>query len=315
VTATAQAGVRLRWDLGSNISNTPSKAEADVALLASIGGRVARISQEQGWGSPSTLIGPYQRACAAHNVVLFQCCQAIGHVVPKDQAGMDAFGSYCAESSIAAGPKGRTSSGNEVNGFGSNQTPDPHGQATMLLAAAEAIAKANPGARIATPSLCPASGKLGSSYVEPLLFFDAMIAAEPSILAIPNLEIDWHGYGPFGLPVNTEPFTWNTAYRTLALDDDLAKMGHANMKITWSEHGEPVGNGGKDAAFQAQQFDNYLALLSSPAFAHVNMHELVWYTLRDDGSSGWPGTCGLFDIHGAAKPIVAHFTAASKVLR
>lgn len=309
----AGASGRPKWHLGSNGTLTPSRAAADAALIAKFGGVVLRSSQEQGWGSVASRCGPFATACSNVGISFFQTCQPLNHVVPKTQAGLDAWGEFVAECTTQAH---RVSGGNEVNGFGSKETPNPSGQADMFLSAIEATTKLNPGARLATPSLCPASGKLGSSYVEPLLFFDTMIAAQPSILDYPHLEIDWHGYGPFGQLVDAPESlkTWNTAYRTLELDNDLARMGHANMRISWSEFGEPVGNGGKDAAFQAQQFDHYLALLSSPAFAHVQMRELIWYTLRDDGSSGWPGTSGLVDIHGNEKPIVAHFTAASKLV-
>lgn len=309
----AAAGPRYRWKLGANISNDGRNAERDVALLASIGGRVARISLEDA-SNPTAAIAPYVKACDAHGVELYQCSQTPGHVVPKSQKAMDAYASDVAEYASFAR---RTSTGNEVSGFGSNETPNPRGQAEILLAAADAVAKFCPGRRLASPSTCPGSGKVGQQYVEPLLFMDALFQAEPTVLAIPNLEMDWHGYGPFGQLVDAPESlkTWNTAYRTAAFADDLSRLGYPKMRISWSEYGEPVGNGGKDAAFQAQQFDHYLALLASPAFAHVNMGELCWYLLRDDGQSGWPGTCGLFDIHGNEKPVVARFKIAAALLR
>lgn len=307
MTAAAPAASKYRYKLGANISNSSSHAEADCALLASIGGRVARVSIE-GSGAASTL-AIYKKACDNHGLELLQCAQTPGHVVPRSQKDMDAYAMDVAHQSTVAN---RTSTGNEVNGFGSNETPNPKGQADIILACAAAVAKYAPGSRLATPSLCPAAGPLGSSYVAPLLFFDAMVNAQPSILRVPKIEVEWHGYGPFNMPIDTEQ-TWNTAWRTLALDQDLATMGFPNMRINWSEFGEPVGNGGGDAAYQAAQFDGYIGLIDKLRAGGVNFRELVWYQLRDDGQSGWPGTCGLFDIRGNAKPIVAHFTAAAKL--
>lgn len=301
--------MKRRWRLGANVSNSPGSAAADCALLASLGGIVARTSQEQGWGTVQARLGPYRKACDDHGLELFQTCQPAGHIVPKTQAGMDAWGEFVAECASVAD---RTSGGNEVNGFGSNETPDPAGQAEMFLAAIEAVAKAGIKRRVALPSMCPASGKLGASYVEPLLFFDAMIAAEPSILRA-GVEADWHGYGSFTQPPGTVA-SWNTCWRTRALDADLAVLGHPKTKICWSEFGEPSGNyAGTSATMQAQYFDLYLAEAAAQQQIGVALNELIWYQLRNTAATDWTGKAGLVDMAGQPMPVAARFSAAAKL--
>jgi hypothetical protein len=307
----------LRWQLGVNATLDPKSAEADAVLIAKLGGVNMRTSQEQPWGSVLSRLGPFATSACNHGLELFQTCQPTGHVVPKTQAGMDAWGLFVAECAVE-NPCGRTSLGNEINGFGSKETPNPRGQAEMILAAAAACAKHAPDARLVTPSMCPASGPLGASYVEPLLFFDAMVAAEPSILAIPHLVVDWHGYCGFGYPAGT-PATWNQCYRTRALHADLVKLGYPNMRIAWSEFGEPSGsNVGVSLAVQAQRFDQYIVEAGlQESQAGVRHNELIWYCLRDRApanSSDWPAWCGLVDRNGNPKPVAARFTAAAKLV-
>lgn len=299
------------WRLGANISNDPTQADADCALLASLGGAVVRTSQEQSGPGPAAQLGPYRAACNLQGLELFQTCQPIGHVVPRTQAGLDAYGEYVAECAAIAD---RTSTGNEVNGYGSNETPNPHGQAEMMLAAIEAVAKLAPGRKLATPSMCPAAGALGSSYVDPLVFFDAMVAAEPKILRA-GIEVDWHGYGSFTQPPGT-PATWNTCYRTRALHADLFKLRHPRMRICWSEFGEPSGGTpGVSVAQQAEYFDLYIAEAASQRAAGVLLGELIWYQLRDQARpvpGNWTNFAGLVDTGGRPKPVAARFTAAAK---
>lgn len=298
------------WRLGANISNDPAQAAADCALLASLGGVVVRTSQEQSGAGPAAQLGPYRKACDDHGLELFQTCQPVGHVVPKTQAGLDAFGMNVAESASIAD---RTSSGNEVNGFGSDEIPNPKGQSEMMLAAIEATAKYAPGRRLATPSMCPAAGALGSAYVDPLIFFDAMVAAEPKILH-GGIEVDWHGYSSFTQPPGT-PATWNTCYRTRALHTDLVKLGHPKMKISWSEFAEPSGGtAGVSPTQQSEYFDLYLAEAASQRAAGVVLGELIWYQLRDQARpvpGNWTNFAGLVDTGGRPKPVAARFTIAA----
>lgn len=300
--------MKRRWRLGANISLTPSSAAADCAVLAGLGGVVVRTSQEQGWGSVASRLGPYRKACDDHGLELFQTCQPAGHVVPKTQAGLDAWGDFVAECASIAD---RTSGGNEVNGYGSNETPNPAGQAEMFVAALEAVERAGLRVRMATPSLCPASGKLGASYVEPLLFFDAMVAAQPSMLRH-GVEVDWHGYAAFDRPPGT-PATWNTCWRTRALHKDLVVLGHAATRITWSEFGQPSGNyAGCTPGKQALVFDQYLVEAGLQTVQDGVRHaELIWYQLRDRTGAEWTDRCGLVDVHGANKPVATRFAAAA----
>lgn len=302
-------------DLGFNISNSRANAASDCALAASLGATGVRVSQEEGWGSPADLLGPYRKACDDHGLWLMQCCQPIGHVQPRTQKRLDEYGAFTAESSTIAD---YTSADNEWNGYGSNETPDPVACAQTMLACLGWRDSHAPGRMLMTGSICPASGPLGARYVEPLLFVTTMFDAEPSILDARHLLHDWHGYCDSRYPATTRA-TWNTADRTGALQAQLKKRHHGREKVSWSEFGSATGPPGwvqrVDEPTQALRFDQYIEEMVALEGRGVRFGPSAWYQLRDrkpQSSTDWPACCGMVRLDGSLKPVAARFTAAVK---
>lgn len=300
-------------ELGVNISIDPNQAAADVVLAASIGAKWVRTSQEQTWGTSRLTI--FRQVCDDHGIKLWNTNQSVNHKIVTSQSDLDAWGESCAAYAAIADCTGI---GNEDNGFGSNDIhPDPVARAEMTLAAIEWRDKLSPGRQLCTPELCPAGGTDPTdTYIEPLLYFQTYIHAQPSILKAKKLWIGWHPYCDARYPANTAQ-TWNTAYRMRALRQYLDSLGSVgNKKICGTEFGAatgPLSFAQKvDPNTQAQRFDDYISEFRSQAKMGSKMGPFMWYQLRDTTPNDWTTYCGLFDIHGQAKPIAARFALAAK---
>jgi hypothetical protein len=312
--------------LGVNISLDPRQAGADCALAASLGAKWVRTSQEFTWDNERWMprLQAFRTAASNHGLLLWQTCQGVparfslsgraGHCVTTSQSGLDWWGNQCA---AAAKIADATSLGNENNGYGSDDVlPNAPALADMCLAAVEHRNKLAAGRVLCTPELCPAGGGLHDKYVEPLLFFRAMIGHAPTLLDATKLWIGWHGYCDARWPAGTKA-DWNQAWRLRALDAYLDSIGHAGKLICSPEFGAATGPSSWSAhvtpAVQAQRFDDYWAEFTNQIAAGVKHGPMIWYSLRDytpTSSNDWPAYCGLVDIHGRAKPVAARFRAA-----
>lgn len=303
-------------ELGVNITNDLNQAGNDIMLAASLGAQWVRTSQEQQWGTPADRLAPYRAACDDYGIKLWNTCQSTDHKVMTDQASLDAWGQNVAEYAAIADATG---TGNEDNGFGSNdQIPNAPARAEMMLAAIEARDKYAKHRVLCTPELCPASGSLSSTYVEPLLFFSTMIQSQPTILDAKNLWIGWHGYCDGRYPPGT-PATWNQCYRMRALDSYLKSLGQHKIicstewgtqtgPVTWAQVVTPE--------VQATRFDQTIIEFKSQQKAGVKHGPMIWYNIRDvSPSNDWPNCAGLVDIHGVPKPVATRFTVAAKGLK
>lgn len=301
--------------LGVNITLTPGQAAADVAAAAALGAKVVRTSQEQGWGDIATLLGPYRKACDDHGILLFETDQPHGHVQPRSQADIDAYAAHVAE---AASIADYTSSGNEINGYGSNETPDPHAAAAAWIACVEARAKLAPHRWLYTPSMEPGSGPLGKSPVEPLLFLETMLTAAPATLKHHRqIGVDWHAYCD-GRTDPSSPQVWNQCWRTRAVAEMLAGLSDQAHPIAWSEWGTATGPSGNvqaiTAAEQAVRFVEQLHEARAQMRSGVHHGPGIWYQLRDGTPTNdrdWTSACGLLDVHGARKPVGTAFAVAA----
>lgn len=289
-----------------NISNSPANAARDCAAVAKLGGDGVRVSLEEGWGTPSAMLGPYRRACDDNGLWLMECAQPTGHLIPRTQKRLDGYGVFCGECASIAD---YTSSANEFNGYGCNETPDPKATAQMVLAV---IAHAPKGRQLLTPSVQPASGGLGSRYVEPLLWMLTMLDVDHSILTS-GMWIDWHGYCDGRYNPNTAQ-TWNTAYRTRLLAKKLAHRGFPNQIVTWSECGTATGPSGwaqrVSESDQALRLTQLIAERTSQEAAGVHHGPTVLYDLRDyhaANDSDWPACAGAYRLDGTAKAEAATF--------
>lgn len=301
--------------LGVNITLDPNRAAVDCAAAAKLGAKVVRTSQEQGWGSVDARLGPFRKACDDNGLELMQCAQTAGHVQPTSQHDLDAYGEFVAECAEMAD---QTSSGNEINGFGSRERPDPRKAAVTTAAVIDARDRLAPKRVLLMPSMCPASGPIGSTYVEPLVFLSAMVAAEPRIARA--MRVDWHGYCDGRYDPSTRQ-TWNQCWRTRAVQQWLATIGSPHRRIIWSEWGTATGPAGWpqriSTATQVLRFNQQIAEAHSQVDAGVHLTDLVWYCLRDRNAVGpddWPAFAGLLDIRGNEKPVAGAFRAAAASL-
>lgn len=295
----------MSFSLGVNITLDPKRAAVDCALAKSLGAHWVRTSQEPPWGSVDDRLGPFRKACDDNGLLLMQVIQPAGHRQPRTQADLDAWGEVGAENAVMADAM---SGGNEVNGYGSNELPDPAAAATAFLAVVEARDKLARGRRLMTPSMCPASGPIGSGYVEPLLFLEKMFAAQPALLQSAKTWIDWHGYCDGRYDPSTAE-TWNMCWRTRALAADLVTLGSRDLHISWSEFGTATGPSGFSArvseAVQALRLQQQLNEARSQRKAGVEFGPLIVYRLRDSTPadlSDWPSQAGLVRVDGSTKP-------------
>lgn len=296
--------------LGVNITLTPANAAADVAAAAALGAKVVRTSQEQGWGEISTLLGPYRKACDDHGIQLFETVQAKGHVQPRSQRDLDAYGQLCAEAAAIAD---WTSTGNEINGFGSNELPDPKAAAACWTACVEARDKLAPHRWLYTPSMEPGGEPIGKTPVEPLTFLQAMLIRAQPTLSRPHIGVDWHGYDDGRHDPAGHDF-WNQCWRTRAVQAWLASVGEPELPIAWSEWGTATGPSGNvqaiSPAMQVQRFTEQLHEAHQQTKAGVHHGPVIWYQLRDRTPSNdrdWTACCGLLDVHGARNPVGTAF--------
>lgn len=306
----------MTFDLGVNITLDPKLAARDCAAVAKIAGpgTWVRTSQEPPWGSVTARLGPFRKACDDNGLKLMQCAQTIGHKQPRHQADLDDYAEFVAECAAMADA---TSGGNEINGFGSNETPDPVAAAATFVAVVETRDRLAPRRQLMTPSMCPAGGPIGSSYVEPLLFFSKMVEAERSILAAKKLWLDWHGYCDGRYNPNYVA-TWNTVHRTRDLHAYVAGLGFPDLHVSWSEMGTQTGPPGwaqrVDEATQALRFNQQLLEARAQRKAGGKFAPLVWYTIRDsqpNGPTDWPACAGLLRLDGSERPVAAAFRTAA----
>lgn len=297
--------------LFTNISNSPSQAAADCAAVAKLGGRGVRISIEQGWGDLSKLLAPYRAACNDHGLILMECDQPVGHVQPRSQKDQDAYGEHVAE---ACSICDQVSADNEWNGYGANEIPNPKACADTMLACIEARDRLAPGRTLLSGSTCPAGGKLGDQYVEPITFVRALLTAQPTIVRARNFQWDWHAYCD-GRYVPSTPQTWDQCWNTRNLQKLLASFGAPDMKIVWSEFGTQTGPAGwvqkVSPATQALRLEQQIIEQRAQQRDGVHHGATVWYQLRDRNpasSSDWTACAGLLDLHGNPKPVAAAFT-------
>lgn len=306
--------------LGTNIASDPRSAPADCGLAQILGAKWIRVSIEQSNPNAIADLTAIVAAAHAHGLLVLQTCQPIGHVQPKTQLQIDTYSTFVAACSTIADATGRD---NENNGYGSNETPDPKTSADSMISVIETRDKHARGRLLVTDELCPAAGEVGSSYVEPLTFFKAMIAAQPKILQAPHLWLGWHGYCDFRYHADEEPYTWDTCWMQRELDTFVRSVNNGSGRpIVSSEFGASTAPAAfaqcVSPAAQADDFDAYMRERRSQHKAGVahGAAPWIWYTLRDRtpaNSSDWPAGCGLVDLHGESKPIASRFSAAARV--
>lgn len=323
--------------LGVNItlSNDPKQVEADCALAASFKAKWVRTSQEFTWDNEQWMkrLQVFRAACDHHGLLLWQTCQGVparfsdtgkaGHYVTTTQAGQDWFGESVAEAASVADATGM---GNENNGFGSQDVhPMPEALADMCASVIEQRDKLSPDRQLCTPELCPAGGEnMGQdhgkwdTYIEPLLFFKAMVKHNPKMIRGRKLWIGWHGYTDNRFPAD-DPQLWNQWWRIRELHSTLVSLKVPNKSICSPEFGCATGPSNwyqvVTPARQAVAFDEYIAEWKSQLAVGVKRGPAIWYALRDHTPNpnivDWPAYCGLVDIHGNKKPVADRFMAAA----